>query len=343
MQNTKNKGVKVTILDIAKKANVSPSTVSRVLRNSAGVAKKKHDAVMQAVDELGYKPNIFAQSLASGQSMTVGVLTQNFGTPFYDAILQGILLGMEETNYWPIFADGRWQHTIEQKSLEQLLARRVDGLILVGGQVNEETLRNIANNTPLIVAARKLKTLPEHCLYVDNFQAAYQLTQYLLEMGHRNIAHITASVVYDDTVKDIHQRLEGYQQALCDAGIKPDPNLVVEGDLLQSSGVLAVEMLMARGRPFSAIFAANDQMAFGARLALYRRGIRVPQDISLVGFDDESSAAYMVPPLTTVRQPAIQMGQKAAQAILSLIKGKLPDPTSFQAELIVRESVTRQR
>ena len=97
---------KVTILDIAEKANVSPSTVSRVLRNSTGVAQNKRDAVMQAVAELDYRPNIFAQSLASGQSMTIGVLTQNFGSPFYDGILQGILLGMEDTNYWPLFADG---------------------------------------------------------------------------------------------------------------------------------------------------------------------------------------------------------------------------------------------
>ena len=141
MSNHENK---VTILDIAEKANVSPSTVSRVLRSSAGVAQKKHDAVMQAVAELGYQPNIFAQSLASGQSMTIGVLTQNFGTPFYDGILQGILQGMEETNYWPIFADGRWVPAIEQKALEQLLARRVDGLILVGGQTDEKTLQKMA-------------------------------------------------------------------------------------------------------------------------------------------------------------------------------------------------------
>ena len=112
---------KVTILDIAEKANVSPSTVSRVLRNSTGVAQNKRDAVMQAVAELDYRPNIFVQSLASGQSMTIGVLTQNFGSPFYDGILQGILLGMEDTNYWPLFADGRWQPSIEQQALKLLL------------------------------------------------------------------------------------------------------------------------------------------------------------------------------------------------------------------------------
>lgn len=338
-----NNETKITILDIAEKANVSPSTVSRVLRNSAGVAQKKRDAVMQAVAEMDYRPNIFAQSLASGQSMTIGVLTQNFGSPFYDGILQGVLLGLEDTDYWPLFADGRWQPAIEQQALELLLDRRVDGIIIVGGQVAEEKLQKIAAQTPLIVVARELKTMPEHCLYVDNFQAGYQATKYLLDMGHRDIAHITSPVVYQKTVDDIFQRYQGYQQALRDVGFEPDPRLVVEGTLQQQSGVLAVEMLLSRGRPFSAIFAANDQMVFGSRLALFRRGIRVPEDVSLIGFDDEASAAYMVPPLTTVRQPSIQMGQIAASAILEQINGKLPSLPVLEANLIIRESVARHR
>ena len=135
----------------------------------------------------------------------------------------------------------------------------------------------------------------------------------------------------------------GLNDALQDAGIEPDPSLIVKGNLLQQSGLLAVEMLFTRGRPFSAIFAANDQMAFGARLGLYRRNIRVPEDISLVGFDDESSAAYMVPPLTTARQPAAAMGQAAAAAMLALLNGDTVELPDFQAELIIRESVSRRR
>ncbi|MDJ0756387.1 MAG: substrate-binding domain-containing protein [Ardenticatenaceae bacterium] len=340
MSNRENK---ITILDIAEKAQVSPSTVSRVLRNSAGVAAKKRDAVLQAVDELNYRPNIFAQSLASGQSMTIGVLTQNFGSPFYDGILQGILQGLEHSNYWPIFADGRWQPTVEEQSLTLLLDRRVDGLIIVGGQFDEAALQKVAAETPLIVVGRELPTMPDHCLYLDNFQGAYQATKYLLDMGHRRIAHITAAVGYQKSVDDVFRRRAGYEQALRDAGLEPDPQLVVEGDLQQQSGVLAVEMLLARGRSFSAIFAANDQMALGARLALYRRGIRVPDDVSLVGFDNMPSAAYMVPPLTTAHQPAVPMGEAAARAILAMINGRIPDLPRFEAELVIRESVSRQR
>lgn len=334
---------KVTIVDIAQRANVSPSTVSRVLRGTTSVSEEKKTAVLQAVAALNYQPNIFAQSLASGQSMTIGVLTQNFGSPFYDGILQGILEGLENTDYWPLFADGRWQPAFEEQALAMLLDRLVDGVIIVGGQTPEAALQKIAAQKPLIVVARELAAMPDHCLYLDNFQAAYAATRYLLDMGHRDIVHVTAPVVFEESVNDIHQRLLGYQQALRDAGTEPDPRLLVEGNLQQPSGVLAVEMLLTRGRPFTAIFAANDQMAFGARLALYRRGIRVPEDVSIVGFDDEASAAYMVPPLTTMRQPSAQMGEKAAEVILALLNGEQPDLPVFRGELVVRESVVRQR
>ena len=338
-----NNESKVTIQEIAQKSDVSPSTVSRVLRGTTGVSHKKYQAVLDAVAELDYRPNIFAQSLASGQSMTIGVLTQNFGSPFYDGILRGILEGLEDSNYWPLFVDGRWQEKVEQRALNMLLDRQVDGIIVLGGQTPEAVLCEIAQQRPLIVVARKLESLQDHCIYVNNFDAAYRAVSYLIERGHRDIVHITAEMNYSAAVDDIFERYKGYKQSLLDADIEPDPRLLVEGNLQQQSGVLAVEMLLGRGRVFSAIFAANDQMAFGARLALYRRGIRVPDEVSLVGFDNETSAAYMVPPLTTLRQPAVEMGQTAAKAILDLIGGKTPEVKMFDAELVVRESVARYR
>jgi LacI family transcriptional regulator len=334
---------KITIQEIAQKAEVSASTVSRVLRGTAGVSEKKRLAVMDAVTELDYRPNIFAQSLASGQSMTIGILTQNFGSPFYDGILRGILEGLEETKYWPLFVDGQWQTKIEHRALDMLLDRQVDGVIVLGGQLLESELWEIAKEKPLIVVARNVETLPEQCIYVDNYDAGYRAANYLLESGHRDIAHITADMNYAAAVDDVFNRYKGYEQALLDAGIEPDPRLVVQGNLQQQSGVLAVEMLLGRGRSFSAIFAANDQMAFGARLALYRRGIRVPEEVSLVGFDDEASAAFMIPPLTTLRQPAVEMGQAAAKAILQLIGGGSSERTVYDADLIIRESVARHR
>lgn len=338
-----NKKVKITILDIAEKANVSPSTVSRVLRNSAGVTQTKRDAVLQAVAELDYRPNIFAQGLASGQSMTIGVITQNFGSPFYDGILLGILQGLESSDYSAIFADGRWQAKVEQRAIDMLLNRRVDGLIILGGLSSEAELQKIAAQIPLILVARSTAVLPDQCIQVDNFKGAYAATQFLVEMGHRHIAHITTPVAARVAAGDVLQRFEGYKQALDDAGIQFDPQLVVEGNLLQQSGVLAVERLLMQKRPFSAIFCANDQMAFGARLALFRRGLRVPEDVSLVGFDDHYTAAYAIPPLTTIRQPDIELGEAAASAILHLLKEEPIVIPEFSTELIIRESVARFR
>jgi LacI family transcriptional regulator len=313
------------------------------LRGTAGVSPDKHRAVLDAVTALDYRPNIFAQGLASGQSMTIGVLTENFGSPFYDAILRGILEGLEHTDYRPLFADGRWDLDVERRALHVLLDRRVDGLVVVGGQLPESTLTEVAARLPVIVVARKLADPPDRSIRVRNFEAAYRATRYLIERGHRDIAHLTAPLRSSTAVDDVRERYEGYRAALVDAHIEPDPRLVVEGNLQQQSGVLAIEMLIARSRPFSAIFAANDQMAFGARLALYRRGIRVPDDVSLVGFDDEDFAAYMIPPLTTVRQPGIELGLAAAHAILDLINGRPPVVEAFEGELIIRESVARHR
>jgi LacI family transcriptional regulator len=330
---------KITIEDIARWASVSKSTVSRVLSGNAVVAQPKRAAVLKAIDELGYRPNIFAQSLVSGRSFTVGVLTQNIGSPFYDAILVGIHEGFAGSDYSPIFADGRWHPETEQSALQTLLDRRVDGLIVIGGLMPPEKLLRLgdAYQVPLIVVARHVPALDGRCIYVDNFAAAYKITTYLIEQGHREIAHIAGIPSQEDAAS----RRAGYLQALSDASIRPDANLIVEGNFRRQSGTLAVEMLMTRGRMFSAIFAANDQMAFGARLALYRRGLRVPEDVSIAGIDDEPASAYMTPPLTTMRQPAIQMGVAAAQAILSLLSGNPLPNLQFTMELIARETVAR--
>jgi LacI family transcriptional regulator len=328
---------KITIADIASHAQVSKSTVSRVLNETTPVAAEKREAVLAAMSALNYKPNVFAQSLASGQSLTIGVLTQNFGSPVYDVMMRGVLLGLEETPYSALFADGRWQPETEQKGIAMFLDRRVDGLIIIGGYCPEAVLAETARRTPLIIVGRAVSTLPEQCLNVDNVQAAYAATRYLLDLGHRDIGHITGILAHEDAA----QRLQGYRQAMADAGIEPHPDLIIEGNFRRQSGMMAAEMLLLRGRPFSAIFCANDQMAFGARLALYRRGLRVPDDVSLVGFDDQPDSAFMTPPLTTMRQPAEEMGRMAAAAVLQLIKGETPRLPAFSGELVIRESASR--
>jgi LacI family transcriptional regulator len=324
----------VTITDIARRADVSIATVSRALRGTSYVSEEKREAVLAAAAELNYKPNVFARGLASGKSMAIGVLTQNFGTPFYDAILQGVVRGLRGTNYFPLFADGQWQPDIEREAIAAMMQRQIDGLIILGGFITTEELCQYIAQIPLVVVARRLPNLEQYCLYIDNFQAAYKATQHLIELGHRRIAHISGRSDHPDAIN----RLQGYKKALEDAGIEPLDELVVEGTFRRQSGVLAMDTLLSRGISFSAIFAANDQMAYGARLSLYRRGIRVPENLSLVGFDDESAAAFMLPPLTTVKQPAVELGMTAAQVILNRLNDEPVSIPVLKAELVVRES-----
>ncbi|MCB8943368.1 MAG: LacI family DNA-binding transcriptional regulator [Ardenticatenaceae bacterium] len=328
---------KVTIADIAEKARVSKSTVSRVLNDSDAVVEEKRTAVLDAIAELDYQPNLFARGLAGGQTMTIGILTQDITSPHNDALLHGVLDALSGTGYSPIIADGSWQAEREKEAIQILLGRQVDGLIVLGGEAPELFLQQVAQNVPLIIVGRHLDGLAERCLYIDNFTGAYKATKYLVDMGHRRIAYMTGRLDHPDGAN----RRKGYLQALQDAGLEVDPALIVEGNFTEQSGVVAMEMLFNRSRSFSAIFTGNDQMAFGVRLALFRRGIRVPDDMSIIGFDDQHGSAYMTPPLTTVHQPVRRMGKAAAEAMLHLVKNEPYALPRLPMDLIIRESVRR--
>jgi LacI family transcriptional regulator len=330
---------KSTIRDIADRASVSISTVSRVLNDPDSVKASKREAVLSAIQELNYQPNILAQRLAGGQSLTIGVLTQFINSPHFGTMTRGIFQGLNGSGYSVIFADGSFDPTIEHDMVQNLISRRIDGLIVLEGRLPEAELRQINEYIPLVIVGRRVEGLLDRCLWMDQVRAAYEATRYLIDTGHQNIAHIVGIQDHQDAV----DRMEGYLQALRDSGIEPDPELLVQGDFQEQSGVLAVEMLLMRRRTFSAIFAANDQMAIGARLGLYRRGIRVPDDVSLIGFDDQPQSAYITPPLTTVRQPAFQMGEVSAHAMLRLLSGDTPGLPEFTGELIVRESTGHRR
>lgn len=329
---------KVTIQDIAKAANVSKSTVSRVLNGTATVAPAKKQAVLEATDRLGFKPNQMAQNLARGRSMTIGVLTQLIGSPFYDTVAQGVIAGLSGTGYSPIFVDGQWQQDEELVGIRALLGRQVDGLVLIGGDVSADDITELCGDLPTVVVARQLPGDQHNCVYMDNVDGGYQATKHLIEHGHRDIAIICGLAHHPDAV----DRLSGYKQALGEADMAPRDELILSGDFSADSGIRAVEQLYEDGTRFSAIFASNDIMAFGARLQLSRLGLEVPGDVSLVGFDDQMESAYMTPPLTTVHQPAREMGAEATKAVLAVIGGDSIESHRVVGELTVRESVGRR-
>lgn len=332
-------GSNATIQDIADRAKVSKSTVSRVINNTTLVNEEKRQAVLDAMSALGFQPNVFAQGLASGQSMTIGILTQNIGSPFYDTIAQGVITGLAGTGYSPIFVDGQWQQSTESEVINTLLKRQVDGLVLIGGDVPVSELNELRERKPTIVVGRELPGWDNQCVYVDNFQVGYLATKYLIERGHQKILKIRGIEHHPDAIG----RFQGYRKALEDSGIEFEPDLVYQGDFTGQSGVLAVSSMVARGKHFSAVFAANDMVAFGARLACHRHGLRVPDDISIIGVDDQAESAFMAPPLTTVAQPAAEMGVAATEALLKLMQGESWQLKELSVELIARESVARLR
>jgi LacI family transcriptional regulator len=329
----------ITIHDIAREAGVSASTVSRVLTGNAPVAEHKRNAVQAAVKKLRYRPNASAQGLVSGRTGAVGVLTQSIASPFYGEILLGIERGLADSEYLAVVASGNWRTEDELSALNLLSGRRVDGLIALPGVIPDQHLRQVAEDLPLIVIGRFVAGMQSRCLRIDDRQAAQDATRYLIGLGHQRIVHIAGPSSHQDAV----DRRAGYTRALAEAGLPADEDLIVAGDYTEQSGLLAIQSLLRRAVLFSAIFAANDQMAYGARLALYRNGIRVPDDVSLVGFDDQPSSAYTAPPLTTVRQPTLEIGRAAAQAVLSALNGQEIVLPRLTTELIVRESAARRR
>jgi LacI family transcriptional regulator len=323
----------VTIHDIARDAGVSASTVSRVLTGSTPVAEQKREAVMKAVARLQYEPNLLARGLARGLSHAVGVLTQEINHEYHGDILMGIEVGLEGSGWHPVFASASVAD--EATQVQALVtSHRVDALVLVGGKMPEEQVLSFAEVVPVVVIGRLVRGLEERCIQVDNLDGALAATRHLITLGHRRIAHITGRIDHPHSVA----RLEGYRRAFAEAGLDVDPELIVEGDFEEPSGYRAVERLIERGLSFTAIFAASDLMALGARLALYRHGVAVPEQVSLIGFDDLRAATYSVPPLTTVRQPRMAMGRAAAQALLHVLEGKPLSLPAFQLEFVVRAS-----
>jgi LacI family transcriptional regulator len=323
----------VTIRDIAEKAGVSPSTVSRVLSGTIPVAPSKKAKVMAAVQNLHYRPNLVAQGLARGRSKAVGVLTQEISNLNYSRILGGIELALRGTGYYPVFVSGGSPDD-STWALDLFLSYPVDALIVVGGWTSEDELTRVAERLPVIAIGRTIAGLEARCVQVANEEGAYAATRYLIELGHRRIVHITGLPWHRDAI----DRRRGYERALVDEGIEVDPKLIVAGDFEEDSGLAAVEGLLGQKVDFSAIFASNDQMACGAGLALLRRGLGVPRDISLVGFDDEPTSAYTWPPLTTVRQPTAEMGTAAVQAVLDDVNSRRFSLPRFTTELVIRES-----
>lgn len=329
---------RITIQDIARAAKVSKSTVSRVLNKSMTVDREMKQAVLKAMHSLNFRPNLIAQGLATGQSMIIGVIAQTLGSPFYAEVASGIISGLAETGYLPVFVDGRWNVDIETAAIRTLLDRQVDGLILIGGNLEAKLLQELIGDQPLVLLAQNVPSLADRCIQSDNRIGGFLATEYLIQLGHTEIVHIVGIPSH----RDSQDRFAGYRDALEKHQIPFNENLVVTGNFDCPSGAQAVETLLARQQSFSAIFAANDEMALGAQQALRRHALSVPEDVSIVGFDNQYKSEFHNPPLTTVAQSATEMGVEAAKAILKQILGEPISVKVIPVKMIIRESAVKK-
>lgn len=306
----------VKLFAVAKEAGVSPSTVSRILNGTARVNPAKVKKVLEVIERLGFRPDHAARALAGGRSNTIGVITQSIDSPFYGEVLRGIEIALRAQKHVPLFVSGHWDEDEEAACVDLLNDRKVDGIIALSSCLSDEKLTVLSERTPLVVTGRRLEAPNITSLDYDNIGGAISAVQHLLDLGHKRIAFISGPISHSDA----RERLGGYMAAL-GAAAHRDPRLIVDADYQEAGGHQATLQLLNSEVEFTAILAANDQMAIGARLALYEKGLRVPEDVSVVGFDDLYFSRYTTPPLSTVHHSAQDLGRLASQALLRLIAG----------------------
>ncbi len=324
----------VTLEMVAQEAGVSPSTVSRILNKTARVKDSKVRAVEAAIAKLQFLPDPVARALARGKSMAVGVVPHATHSPFYGEALLAIENGLTPANYSPLFVSGHWREADERKCIADLLARRVEGIILVTSCLPDQELVRLSRTVPLVLTGRHVAAERIFCLDVDGTPGARLATEFLIGQGHRRIAFITGPQTHPDAV----QRFDGYKAALSAARIPFARKLVAPGDYSSAGGYAAAQALIDSGVECTAIFAANDQTAYGALLALHRRGIKVPREISVVGFDDLPESSFTIPPLTSVHRFINEVGEAAAEAMIDMIAGRSPQASVAGPTLAIRES-----
>lgn len=323
-----------SIYDVAKLAGVSPSTVSRFLNRTTFISKEKTIAIEDAIKALDYKPNYHMNQGTNTRSMTIGVLVQNPESPFTSRIFNDMERCLGPKGYSLVIASGYWQHSMQLQALSYLEKSNVDGVIVVAGSLTEHELVEYSRKIPVVAVGYSYTSEKLHSVNIDNVLGGHMATLHLLQQGHVNIAHIKGLLNQPDAVA----RFVGYKKALTEAGIKVRNNLIKQGDFSSELGYERTVELIESDVHFSALFAANDQTAYGAIKALHDHGFKVPEDVSVIGFDDLPTSKYFTPGLTTLRQPVEEIGVVCAESILSLLAGEQCSTRLPPIDLIVRDS-----
>ncbi len=337
MSSKKNLAQDITIFDVAEKAGVSHSTVSRVLNNKNNVSAETRSRVQHAMEQLGYVGNSHARSLAGGSSRVIGLLVDHLNTGYTDKLIRGIDGALEAHNYSLMLYTTHRQKTREAAYVAQMTQGFADGLILIVPRNEKAYLETLQQRKfPYVLIDYQGYNRHVPSIITTNKKGGYDATTYLIETGHQRIGFITGEMVYGCAI----ERLAGYREALEDHHIAFDPELVSEGDFLQPQGYQCAYQLLSLPHPPTALFVSNDVMAFGAMEAARDLGLRIPTDLSIIGFDDIPQAAHMHPPLSTVHQPLEEMGRSAVDLLFKYIANPLAEieRVELSTRLILRES-----
>ncbi|GKV66942.1 MULTISPECIES: LacI family DNA-binding transcriptional regulator [unclassified Sporosarcina] len=327
----------VNIFDVAKLANVSIATVSRVTSNKEGVNEATKAAVLKAMEELGYRPNSAARTLRMSKSNIIIVLMLNIKNSFYSEYIRGLEEVAQKAGYFLLIGSTDGDMTKEKKYMNLIHDSRVDGVILTTeGIMNESSIKKINKSSPVVLTFDYVPGQNIPSISIDNESASRKITNHLINLGHKRIAHITG---YMGRLQS-QTRLNGYKQALLQHNITVEEALIQEGGYLFKDGYAAAQKLLSFDKLPSAIYGGNDNIAIGALKAVQEAGLRVPEDIAIVGFDNLDIANYMTPGLTTIHQPRYEIGKRAMSLLLLKIENaEIEKPhIILEDQLIIRDS-----
>ncbi len=336
---------KITILDIAKELNITFSTVARALNDHPAISASTKKAVREMADRLGYQPNKVASSLRSGKTKIIGVLVPRFDVSFFSSVLHGIESVMNENGYTILLYQSHESIKQENKGIETFLRSRVDGIIASISLETEDSKgynEVKSRNIPLAFFDRVPQGLDVPSVTIDDYRGGFIATEHLIKSGYRRIVHINQ----DRNINIFNERLRGYLDALAQYGLSVDENLIIKGDFSLEFGRQCVRNLQANNVEFDAIFTLEDFTAMGVVQELKASGIRIPDQVGVVGFANEAFTSLVSPTISTVNQHTVKMGEEVARLFLKLLKKgdyykHRPEKIVLQPELLIRESSNR--
>lgn len=327
-----------TIQEVARAAGVAPSTVSRYLNGQLRVSPATEARMLDAVRDLGYVPNAQARNLARRRSGVVGFVVPEISNPYFGAIADYVVDAVERHGLLVLLCSTRSQAVREASYIDLLASGAIDGMLYLGSfRSNERLAAAIRGGLPVVVIDEPIADLPGvHTVVMDDYAGGYQATSYLVALGHRQIAFVSGPA----ELASVQERRRGYEDALRKGGIDPAEQLVLAGHFTEQFGMSALPRLLAGPRPPTAAFVASDYIALGMLSAAETHGVRVPGDLSVVGFDDIRFSQYVRPRLTTIRSPLERLAQVGVELLFERLAGGDSSARTevLPVELIVRES-----